>query len=161
MFSVNDGPACENGKEILHLKYTAELLQTHLSLPSRNLLLPLHLCPLPLPPLLLNPHLIRASNRNILGAKITKRLLEHLLNDPTAHIIHHHDRRHGKLELGAELDQTEFLVEFGDEFGRGGKGDGGDEDETPVHAAVLADGFAKGPALVVDGEGGDLLDQLE
>ena len=112
-------------------------------------------------PLPLNLPLLRPPDRNIFGPIITKRNLEPLLHDPAAREIHHHDHRHGHPERVVELDQSELLVQLGEEFRRAGEGDAGHEDEAPVHALVLRNALAEGTALVVDGEGRDLLDQLQ
>ena len=85
-------------------------------------------------------------------------MLEDLLDNVAEHVIQNHGNRHRGLEFFGELDEAEFLVEFGDEFGRAGERDSGYADETPIHSFVLTDGFAEGAALVVYGEGGDLLD---
>lgn len=63
--------------------------------------------------------------------------------------------------MRGEGDEAHLLVDLGDELGGAGEGDGGDADDAPVHAAVLGERFAEWAALVVDREGGDLLDQLE
>lgn len=87
-------------------------------------------------------------------------MLQHLLNHPAACVVENHEDGQGKLELCAEGNQTQFLVDFGDELRGAGEGDAGGGDETPVHGLVFADGLAEGTALVVDGEGRDLLDEL-
>jgi hypothetical protein len=124
-------------------------------------LLPFHLHLFLPPPRLLPCQLIRPSQRNRLGPEVTESALEHLLHHPTAHKVHHHRGGHDHFELGAERHQAQLGVQLGDELGAGAKGDEGAGDQPPVHAAVLADGLAEGSALVVDGEGGDLLDELE
>ena len=120
-----------------------------------RLLLLLHL------PLLLALQLIRPSQRNIFRLVIRERVLEALLNDIAACIIEDHGRSEHPLKLARERHKLELFVDFGDEFGGAGEGDAGDKDETPVHAPVFADGFAEGATLVVDCEGGDLLDELQ
>jgi hypothetical protein len=128
-----------------------------LRLHRRQLLLP-HL---PRVPLLLRLQLVRPPDRDILGPVIAKRPLERLLDDEAPDVIQDHDGRHREPEGVGELDEAELRVELGDELGRAGESHAGDEDDAPVHAAVFADAFAEGPALVVDGEGRDLLDELQ
>ena len=114
--------------------------------------------PLPFLPFLLAPNLILSPDGNILGSKIAKGRLQHLLHNPTTYIIHNHDGRHRDLEIPGERHQAQFLIDFRDEFRGAGKRDSGDEDKAPVHAAVFSDSLAERAALVVDGKGGDLLD---
>lgn len=88
-------------------------------------------------------------------------MLQHLLNNPAACVVENHEDGQGELEFVAEGNQAQFLVDFGDELRGAGEGDAGCGDETPVHGLVFADGLAEGTALVVDGEGRDLLDELQ
>jgi len=88
-------------------------------------------------------------------------MLQHLLDNPAACVVQDHEDGQGKLKFRAEGNQTQFLVDFGDKLRGAGEGDTGGGDKTPVHGFVLADGLAEGPALVVDGEGRDLLDELQ
>lgn len=88
-------------------------------------------------------------------------MLQDRFNHIAAHEIGNHDGGHDDFKFSAERDHSELFVDFGDEFGRAGKRYAGNEQQAPVHAAVLADAFAEGSALVVDREGGDLLDELQ
>ena len=132
-----------------------------LRFPSRLFLLPILLRPLLRLPLLLLLQLIRPSQRNILWPEITKHLLQHLLNDEACPIIQKHHSRDHRLELGSKRDKLHLLIDLRYKLGGARERDGRDEHETPVHALVLADGLTEGTALVVDGEGGDLLNELE
>lgn len=88
-------------------------------------------------------------------------MLQHLFNDKATHVISNHNPGHDKFEFCREGDKLQFLVELGYEFGRTGEGDSRDKNDSPVHAAVFADAFPEGATLVVDGEGGNLLNELE
>ena len=112
-------------------------------------------------PLLLGPELIRPPDGDVLGSEVAKGPLEALFDNVAPDVVQHHHRRHGQLEGVGELDQLELLVDLRDELGGAGEGDAGDEHQAPVHAAVLADPLAERAALVVDREGGDLLDELQ
>lgn len=105
--------------------------------------------------------LIRAPDSDILGAEVAEQILEDSLNQPATAIVedHQHGQRH--LKLSAERHQTQPLVHIGDKLSRTREGHAGCGDKTPVHGFVLANRLAEGSALVVDREGGDLLDQLE
>lgn len=130
-----------------------------------NLPLQLLLC-LCLPLLLgfalcLTLQLIRSTNGDILGTEITEQVLENSLNQPATSVVDGHQHGQRDLELVAERHQAKLLVDLGNEFGRAGESHSGRGNETPVHGLVFADGLAERTALVVDREGGDLLDQLE
>lgn len=112
-------------------------------------------------PLHLPRKLIRPPDRNILGSEVTEQPLQHVLDEPASSVVSDHKQGEGDLELGRERNEAQLLVQLGNEFCGAGKSHSGGRDETPVHGLILADGFAEGAALVVDGEGGDLLDQLE
>lgn len=88
-------------------------------------------------------------------------MLEYCFHQITPDEIDNHDGGHDDFELGGEGNHFQLLVDFRDEFRGAGECDARDEQEAPVHAAVFADALAEGPALVVDGEGGYLLDELE
>lgn len=105
--------------------------------------------------------LILPPQRDILRLVIAEAPFQAFLDDPAGAKVEHHDARDHDLEVCGEGHEFKLVVEFGDEFGSAGEGDGGDGHEAPVHALVFADGFAEGTALVVDCEGGDLLDELE
>jgi hypothetical protein len=110
---------------------------------------------------ILDRKLIGTSDGNVLGAEVTEHVLQHLFNYPTATVIKDHDAGHGNLELGCERDQLELLVDFRNKFGSAREGDAGNHDDSVVHALVLLDRLAERTALVVDGKGGDLLNQLQ
>ena len=80
---------------------------------------------------------------------------------PASTEIQNHDACDHELEVARKRYEFELVVEFRNEFRGAGECDARYEDETPVHALVLADRFAERTALVVDCEGGDLLDKLE
>lgn len=105
--------------------------------------------------------LVRATNSDVLGTEIAEKGLEDVLNDIATAVVkdHQHGERH--LELVAEWHQAQLLVDLGDKLGGAGEGDGRGSNQTPVHGLVLANGLAEGTTLVVDREGGDLLDELE
>lgn len=140
-----------------------DLTHAHLLCPLLSLLILLFLRLLLLDPLtiLLTLKLIRSSNRNILRLVITEEVLEPLLNDIASNEISSHDDSDHELEVAGERNELKLLVNLGDELSSAGERHGGDGDQAPVHALVLANGFAEGAALVVDCEGGDLLDELQ
>jgi hypothetical protein len=105
--------------------------------------------------------LIRSPDCDILRPVIAKRILQHLLDNPAPSKIQNHKNRHRRLEFAREGHETHLFVHLGDEFRRAGEGNEAYGDETPVHAAVFADRFAEGTPLVVDSEGGNLLNKLE
>ena len=133
----------------------AELLLERFNSLLFNLLLFLFLA------LRFNGELIRTPDDNVLGTEVTEQLLEHLLNDPAATVVEDHDGGHGDLELGGEGNKLQLLVDLGNKLGCAGECDSSDHDNTVVHALVLFDGLTERTALVVDGEGGDLLNQLQ
>lgn len=148
----NISPIPSHSKHLSHTTYISiksSLLQFLLNLLLLNFL--------PLPLLLLG-QLIRPPHRNILRSVIAKISLQDILDEPAADIIHQHQRCQSGFELSVKWNKTELLVEFRDELRRAGEGNAGCEDEAPEHAAVFADGFAERAALVVYGEGGNLLD---
>ena len=104
--------------------------------------------------------LIRSPDCNILWLVVREEELQTLLNDVTSDKIESHDAGNHDLEFGGEGDKLELLVEFGNELGGTGEGNTGDGNESPVHALVLADGLTEGSALVVNGKGRDLLNEL-
>jgi hypothetical protein len=110
---------------------------------------------------LLDSELIRPSLRNILGLVVGEEHLESLLDNPAAGVVEDHDGAHGDFEFGGERHEAELLVDLGDKLGRAAKGHAGDHEDAVVHTLVLFDRFAEGTALVVDGESGDLLDELQ
>jgi hypothetical protein len=142
---------------------SCDLTHTHLLRPLLRLFVLLLLRLLLLNPLtvLLPLQLIRSSNRNILRLVIAKEVLESLLNDIASNEITRHNNGDHKLEVAGKRNEFELLVDLGDKLGCAGECHGGHGDQAPVHALVLADGFAEGAALVVDCEGGDLLDELQ
>lgn len=105
--------------------------------------------------------LVGSPDCNVLGSEIAEKVLQDHFYQVAACKIGNHDSGHDDFELGREGDHSEFFVDFGDEFRRAGKCYAGNKQQAPVHAAVLADAFTEGSALVIDGEGGDLLDELE
>lgn len=105
--------------------------------------------------------LVGTTNSDVLRTEITEQMLENILNQPAATVVEDHQNGQGNLELIGERHKAQLLVQLGDELGGAGECDTGGGDETPVHGLVLADGLAEGTALVIDREGGDLLDQLE
>ncbi|KAG9766035.1 putative cation transporting ATPase, partial [Aureobasidium melanogenum] len=109
----------------------------------------------------LNGKLIRTPDGNVLGTEVTEQLLKHLLNDPAATVIENHNGSHGDLELGGEGDKLQLLVDLGHELGCAGECNSSNHDNTVVHALVLLDGLTERTTLVVNGEGGNLLDQLQ
>lgn len=112
-------------------------------------------------PLLLALELVRSPDCDVLGFVIAEEELQTLLDEITSDEVARHDGGDHDLEIRGERHEFELLVDLRDELGSAGERDGGDGDETPVHSLVLADGFAEGTTLVVDCEGGDLLDKLK
>jgi hypothetical protein len=133
----------------------AELLLKRCDLFLFNLLLFLLLA------LELNGKLVRTSDGNVLGTEVAEHMLEHLLDNPAATVVEDHDGGHGNLEFGGERNKLQLLVDFRNELGSAGECDSSDHDDTVVHALVLLDGLTERTTLVVDGKGGDLLDQLK
>lgn len=88
-------------------------------------------------------------------------MLEHLLDNPAATVVEDHDGGHGDLELGGEGDKLQLLVDLGNEFGCARERNSSDHDDTVIHALVLLDGLTERTSLVVDGEGRNLLDELQ
>jgi hypothetical protein len=105
--------------------------------------------------------LIRTTNSDILRTEVTEQVLKNILNDPAATVVEDHEDGEGHLELVGEGHEAQLLIQLGDELGGTGECYTGSGDKAPVHGLVLADRLAEGTALVVDREGGDLLDQLE
>lgn len=105
--------------------------------------------------------LIRTTNSDILRAEVTEQMLKDILNNPAATVVKDHEDGESHLELVGERHEAQLLVKLGDELGGAGERYTGGGDETPVHGFVLTDGLAEWATLVVDREGGDLLDQLE
>ena len=105
--------------------------------------------------------LIRSPDGNILWFIIAEEELKPLLNHVTRDKIARHNRRDHELEIRGKRHKLQLLINLRHELGRAREGDGRYGNETPVHGLVLADGLAEGAALVVDCEGGDLLDELE
>lgn len=105
--------------------------------------------------------LIRSTNRDILGAEVAEEVLENVFDDVASSIVEDHQHSQSELELVGEGDQAQLLIDFRNELGGTRECAGGCSNKTPVHSLVLSDGFTERSALVVDGEGGDLLDQLE
>lgn len=98
---------------------------------------------------------------NVARAEVGEEVLEELLDDEAGDVVDDHDGRHLVLELVGEGDELHLGVDVRDELHGAGKGEARDADDAVEHALVLREGFAEGAALVVDGEGGDLLDELE
>ena len=88
-------------------------------------------------------------------------MLQHVLNQPATAIVEDHQNSQGDLEFVAEGNEAELLVHFGDELGGAGESHARSGHETPVHGLVLTDRLTEWTALVVDGEGRNLLDELE
>jgi len=105
--------------------------------------------------------LIRPALSNVARAQVAKQLLEYPLNDVARDKIDDHDRGHDGLKVFIERHQLHGFVQLGQHLSRAGERDGRDSHNAVEHALVLRKGLAEGPALVVDGEGGNLLDELE
>ena len=131
------------------------------SLPKLNLNIPQPLRLRLIRPPLLNSKLIRPPLRNILRLVIREKHLQRLLNNPTPRIIQNHNGTHRNLKLKSKRHQTKLLVDLRHKLGSTAESDTGDHEDAVVHALVLLDGLAEGAALVVDGEGRDLLDELQ
>ena len=110
---------------------------------------------------LLPLQLILTAHGNVAGLEVAEQVLEDNLNEPAGHVIQDHDNSHRPLELIREGHELHLLVELGHHLSRASESNGRDTDNTVEHALVLRDRLAEGAALVVDGEGGDLLDELE
>jgi hypothetical protein len=153
----NEGEQCKiTGKSSSLLPDTPS---SSLSKPDLNLPQPLGLGLIRTP--LLDSELIRPPLRNVLGLVVGEEHLESLLDNPAAGVIEDHDGAHSDLELCGERHEAELLVDLGDELGRAAESHAGDHQDAVVHSLVLLDGLAEGAALVVDGESGDLLDELQ
>lgn len=105
--------------------------------------------------------LVRTTDSDILRTEVTEQLLEHILNQPATSVVEDHENSQSDLELVAEGNQAQLLVDLGNELGGTRESNTGCGNKTPVHGLVLADGLPERTALVVDREGRDLLDQLE
>lgn len=105
--------------------------------------------------------LVGTTDGNVLGTEVTEEVLEDVFNQPAATVVKDHQHSQGHLELVGEGHETQLLVQLGDELGGAGECDRRGANKTPVHRLVLANRLTEGTALVVDREGGDLLDQLE
>ena len=88
-------------------------------------------------------------------------MLQYDFNDVAAHIVNDHKTCNDQLELCAEGDELQLFVNLRDELRRARESYTRYEDETPIHATVLTDTFSEGTTLIVDSEGGDLLDELK
>lgn len=139
----------------------------HLTLVLGHLLEPLLLVLELLEPLfLLLPdalalQLVGAADGDVARLVVGEQLLEGDLDEPARGVVDDHDGRHGDLELVREGDELHLLVELGDELGRAAEGDGRHTHNAVEHALVLGKCLTEGAALVVDGEGADLLDELK
>lgn len=88
-------------------------------------------------------------------------MLQHDFNDVATYEVNNHKTRHDELEFRAKGHELQLLVDLRDELRRAGESYARNEDDTPIHAAVLADTLSKGATLIIDSEGRDLLDELE
>ena len=128
----------------------------------RHFLLLLKLGPLLLgEPRLFRLDLVRPSNSDILWPEVTESSLQCFFDNVAAKVVDDHDYRHCDLEVEGKGHELELLVELGDEFGGARECDKRDTDEAPVHTSVFSDAFSEWPALVVDGKGRYLLDELQ
>jgi hypothetical protein len=105
--------------------------------------------------------LIGSPEGNVLGLVIPEAPLETLFDEPAGAKVEDHRSSDHPLEVAGERNELEFGVEFGNELGCTGECDTRNEDEAPVHALIFADGLTEGTALVVDGKGRNLLDELQ
>ena len=105
--------------------------------------------------------LILAAHSNVAGLEVAEQVLEDNLNEPARHVVQDHDDGHRPLELIREGNELHLLIELGHHLGGASKGNGGDTDDAVEHALVLRYRLAERTALIVDSEGGDLLDELK
>lgn len=105
--------------------------------------------------------LVGTANSDVLRAEVAEQVLQDVLNQPAAAVVKDHQHGECDLEFGGERNQAQLLVDLRHELSGAGECNSGCTDQTPVHRPVLANRLAEGTALVVDGEGRDLLDQLE
>lgn len=142
--------------------YTMQILQLliHLNLPLL-LLLRLSLSRLPGFAFSFTLQLVGTANSDILRAEVAEQVLQDVLNQPATAVVEDHQHSECDLELGGERNQAQLLVDLRHELSGAGECNSGGTDQTPVHRPVLANRLAEGTALVIDGEGRDLLDQLE
>lgn len=126
-----------------------------------DFLLPISCLLLRLQTLLFALQLIRSPNGNVFRLVVAKQHLQNLLNTPATDVVQDHRQAQSDLELGGERHELQLLVDLRHELSRAREGHRGDEHNTPVHALVLLDGLAEWPTLVIDGERGDLLDELQ
>lgn len=105
--------------------------------------------------------LLGTSLGDITRAVVAEELLETNLNDPASGVINDHDGGHVGLELIREGDELHALVDVGEELESTGKGQTRDTKNTVEHSLVLGKRLTEGTTLVVDGEGRNLLDELE
>lgn len=105
--------------------------------------------------------LVGTTKSNVLRTEVTEEVLENILNQPAATVIEDHQHGQSHLELIGEGNKAQLLIQLRNELGGAGECNTRCGDKTPVHALVLADRLAEGTTLVVDREGGDLLDQLK
>lgn len=138
--------------------YNASLVNS--GLPRGDLLRPISLLLLDPQSLLFTLQLVRPSDGDILGLIVAEEHLQCLLNAPAADVIQNHQDTQSDLEVCLERHKLELFVDLRDELSGTREGHRRNEHDTPVHALVLFDGLAERSALVVDGESGDLLDEL-
>lgn len=112
-------------------------------------------------PRVLRPQLIISPHRNILRSEITVEILQHDFDDVTAHEVNDHKTRHDDFEFRAEGHELQLLVDLRDKLRRTRESYARYENETPIHAAVLADTLSEWATLIIDSEGRDLLDELK
>lgn len=141
---------------LLHLPLKLRHLLQSLILLLVLLGLSLDRLPRHLPLQLLGPAL-----RDVARPEVAEPGLEDLLDDEADEVVDEHGPGHANLELLAEGHELHALVDLGDELERADKGEAGDADDAIEHGPVLREGLTEGAALVVDGEGGDLLDELQ
>ena len=105
--------------------------------------------------------MVRSPFRNVLRLEVTESCFQHFFDDVAADVVDDHHCRHGDLEVGGEGNKFQLFIDLWNELGRTGEGDQGDAHQAPIHAPVLSDAFSERPSLIVDGECGYLLDQLQ
>lgn len=105
--------------------------------------------------------MIVSPHRNVFRPEVTVQILQHDFDNIATHKINDHKTCHDKFEFGAEGDEFQLLVDLRDELRRARECYARYKDKTPIHAAIFADTFSEGAALIIYSECGNLLNELE
>lgn len=106
-------------------------------------------------------NLIRPPQSNGFWSKITIERFQSLLNRPTSNKVQDHHGGQIDFEVRVKGYELQLFVDLWHELCRAAEGNTADQHDAVKHASVLSNAFAEWAALVVDGKGRDLLDELQ